>query len=162
MSRIFPHPVLSLGLFIIWLILQQSVSLGNLVLGAVIAIGAGAATGALELPKPKLKRPWLVPVLFVVVTIDIIRSNVAVAWLILTQGPGPRTAQFLEIPLELRDPNGLVFLSMIITSTPGTVWVEHDPEANTLLLHILDVIDEQEWLDTIKGRYERLILEILA
>lgn len=162
MNRVFPHPVLSLGLLVIWLILQQSLSPGNIVLGTIIAIGAGAATGALALTRPKLKKPWLVPVLFAVVTIDIIRSNVAVAWLILTQGSGPGTARFLEIPLELRDPNGLVFLSMIITSTPGTVWVEHDQQANTLLLHILDVIDEQEWIDTIKGRYERLILEILA
>lgn len=162
MSRLFPHPVLSLGLLVLWLILQQSVSLGNILLGSVIAISAGLATSALGLEKPKMKRPWLVPVLFVVVTIDIIRSNIAVAWLILTEGEGPKTAQFLEIPLDLRDRNGLAFLSMIITSTPGTVWIDYDEDESILLLHILDVIDEQEWIDTIKNRYERLILEIVG
>lgn len=162
MSRLFPHPILTLGLIVFWLILQQSFSLGHILLGTIIGIGAGLATSTLGLQKPKLKKPWLIPQLFLIVTIDIIRSNLAVAWVILTQGEGPKKAQFLEIPLDLRDPNGLAFLSIIITSTPGTVWVEYDDEASTLLLHILDVIDEQEWIDTIKNRYERLLLEILA
>jgi multicomponent K+:H+ antiporter subunit E len=162
MSRLFPHPILTLGLIVFWLILQQSFSLGHILLGTIIGIGAGLATSTLGLQKPKLKKPWLIPQLFLIVTIDIIRSNLAVAWIILTQGEGPKKAQFLEIPLDLRDPNGLAFLSIIITSTPGTVWVEYDDEASTLLLHILDVIDEQEWIDTIKNRYERLLLEILA
>jgi multicomponent K+:H+ antiporter subunit E len=28
------------------------------------------------------------------------------------------------------------------------------------MIHVLDLIDESEWVDTIKGRYERLLLEI--
>lgn len=162
MRRIFPHPVLSLGLLVLWLVLQQSFSVGHILLGSIIAIGAGLATSSLGLEKPRMKKPWLIPVLFVVVTIDIIRSNLAVAWIIMTQGEGPKTAQFLEIPLDLRDRNGLAFLSMIVTSTPGTVWVDYNEDESILLLHVLDVIDEQEWIDTIKNRYERLILEILA
>lgn len=162
MSRVFPHPVLSLALLVLWLILQQSFSAGNILLGAVIGVAAGYATGRLGLAKPRLKKPWLVFELFVVVTSDIVRSNLAVAWIVLTQGEGPKSAQFLQIPLDLRDRNGLAFLSMIITSTPGTVWVEYDEDESSLLLHILDVIDEQVWIDTIKNRYERLLLEILA
>ena len=162
MRGLFPHPLLTFGLLVFWLILQQTLSLGHIILGTIIGIVAGLATSALGLEKPKLKKPWLIPQLFFVVTTDIIRSNLAVAWIILTRGEGPKSAQFLEIPLELRDPNGLAFLSIIITSTPGTVWVEYDDEASTLLLHILDVVDEQTWIDTIKNRYERLLLEILA
>jgi multicomponent K+:H+ antiporter subunit E len=29
-----------------------------------------------------------------------------------------------------------------------------------LMIHVLDLIDESVWIDTIKGRYERLLLEI--
>ena len=28
------------------------------------------------------------------------------------------------------------------------------------MIHVLDLIDESEWVRTIKGRYERLLLEI--
>jgi multicomponent K+:H+ antiporter subunit E len=28
-------------------------------------------------------------------------------------------------------------------------------------MHILDLIDEETWIRTIKGRYERLLLEIV-
>jgi predicted nucleic acid-binding protein len=39
--------------------------------------------------------------------------------------------------LTLKDPHGLAVLAGIITSTPGTVWVEHDVETGTLTLHVL-------------------------
>jgi multicomponent K+:H+ antiporter subunit E len=67
---------------------------------------------------------------------------------------------FVEIPLELTDPYGLAALACIITSTPGTVWVRHDPEERRLLIHVLDVVDEEGWIRSIQQRYERPLLEI--
>ncbi|MBM6584501.1 Na+/H+ antiporter subunit E, partial [Microvirga sp. BT689] len=64
------------------------------------------------------------------------------------------------IPLDLRSRNGLAVLSIIITSTPGTIWVEYNAARSTLLLHVLDLVDETVWIRTIKGRYERLLMEI--
>ena len=32
----------------------------------------------------------------------------------------------MNIPLDLRDPYGLAALACIITSTPGTLWVNFD------------------------------------
>ncbi|HEX9772068.1 MAG TPA: Na+/H+ antiporter subunit E, partial [Steroidobacteraceae bacterium] len=67
---------------------------------------------------------------------------------------------FLAIPLDLRDPHGLAVLAMILTSTPGTIWVDLSPDGGTLTLHILDLRDEAEWIRTIKHRYERPLMEI--
>ena len=67
---------------------------------------------------------------------------------------------FLQIPLEMRDPHGLAMLAVIITATPGTVWAGHDPADNVLTLHVLDLQDEAAWLQTIKQRYERPLMEI--
>src|SRR3546814_7071720 len=64
------------------------------------------------------------------------------------------------IPLDLRDRNGLAWLSVIVTSTPGTAWIQYDGPSDTLLLHVFDVIDEAAWRDLIKTRYEALLLEI--
>ena len=41
MRRMIPHPVLSVFLLVFWLILQQSASLGNILLGSAIALCAG-------------------------------------------------------------------------------------------------------------------------
>ena len=67
---------------------------------------------------------------------------------------------FVDISLELRDAYGLAVLACIITSTPGTLWVKHEAGTGMLTIHVLDLIDESEWIETIKGRYERLLLEI--
>src|SRR3546814_687158 len=42
----------------------------------------------------------------------------------------------------------------------GTIWVSYDPIGNMLLIHVLDLVDEQTWIDTIQQRYERPLLEI--
>ena len=67
---------------------------------------------------------------------------------------------FMTIPLDMRSRHGLAVLSIIITSTPGTLWVNYDATKATLLLHVLDLVDEAVWIRTIKGRYERLLMEI--
>jgi multicomponent K+:H+ antiporter subunit E len=64
------------------------------------------------------------------------------------------------VPLDLKDPTGLAMLSVIVTSTPGTAWIEYNSSEGTLLMHILDVMDETEWIDIVKNRYERLLMEI--
>jgi multicomponent K+:H+ antiporter subunit E len=91
---------------------------------------------------------------------DIVRSNVAVAFIVLGFGRRQRTPGFVKIPLDLRDPYGLAALACIITSTPGTLWVDFDNASGTLTIHVLDLVDKSEWVRTIKERYERLLLEI--
>src|SRR5690606_147798 len=94
------------------------------------------------------------------VLLDIIRSNIAVALIILRPGMRGRTAGFVRIPLTMRNPNALAVLACIITATPGTVWVDHEPDTGMLMIHVLDLIDENEWIHTITQRYETLLLEI--
>jgi multicomponent K+:H+ antiporter subunit E len=96
------------------------------------------------------------------VAADIVRSNIAVALIVLGVTGRERKSGFVHIPLDLRQPYGLAVLACIITSTPGTLWVSFDEATGTLTIHVLDLIDESEWIRTIKGRYERLLLEIFA
>ena len=88
------------------------------------------------------------------------RSNIAVARIVLHGGRRDRTAGFLDIPLELRDPAGLALLACIVTATPGTAWAGYDAERGVLTLHILDLIDEADWIRIIKGRYESRLMEM--
>ncbi|HEY8510184.1 MAG TPA: Na+/H+ antiporter subunit E, partial [Steroidobacteraceae bacterium] len=99
--------------------------------------------------------------LVVIVFIDIVRSNIAVARVVLGLVTNRQVRSgFLEIPLDMRDPHGLAGLAMIVTSTPGTVWVGVSPEGDTLTLHVLDLKDEAEWIHLIKHRYERALMRI--
>lgn len=161
MSRILPYPLLTVSLLAMWLVLN-GLSVGQLVLGGAIAVAVSNVTAALRPAKPRIKRWDLLPKLMTIVLIDIWRSNIAVAWLILRPDHPRRVSGFVVVPLELRHPAGLAILACIVTSTPGTAWVEHDSESNRLLLHVLDLVDEAHWIDLIKNRYERLLLEILA
>jgi multicomponent K+:H+ antiporter subunit E len=162
MSRFLPFPLASLSLLLLWLLFTQTASLGHLILGAAVALAGGWALTLLELPKGGPGRLAAACRLVVWVLIDIARSNVAVARIILGLESRRWTSGFVEIPLELRDPYGLAALACIITSTPGTLWVDFDPASGMLTIHVLDLVDESDWARTIKGRYERLLLEIFA
>lgn len=160
MRRIAPHPLLSLALLGIWLLLNQP-SLGHVILGGAIALAAGRAFAALEPVQRRVRRPGAIVKLFCLVFVDIVRSNIAVASLILSNGRhGRRLSAFVEIPLKLRDPLPLAVLSMVVTATPGTAWLEFDPDSGILLLHVFDKVDDDDWRSLIRDRYEVLLLEI--
>jgi multicomponent K+:H+ antiporter subunit E len=160
MTRLVPFPLASAGLLVLWLMLNQSLALGHILLGSVVALLGGFALTALEMPRMRIRHPSAVLRLFASVLADIIRSNIAVAGIVVGFSARERTSGFVDIPLELRDPYGLAVLACIITSTPGTLWVNFNEATGTLTIHVLDLIDESGWSHTIKGRYERLLLEI--
>jgi multicomponent K+:H+ antiporter subunit E len=162
MIWLVPFPLASVSLFALWLLLNQTLSFGHILLGGAIALIGGWGLAALESPKIRPRRPSAILRLFALVLADIVRSNIAVAGIILGFGRRRGTPGFVEIPLELRDPYGLATLACIITSTPGTLWVDFNETSGTLTIHVLDLVDKSEWVRTIKGRYERLLKEIFA
>ncbi|MFD1942583.1 Na+/H+ antiporter subunit E [Paradevosia shaoguanensis] len=159
MKRILPYPLLSLSLLVMWLLLNQSLGLGQILLGAFIAVMAGLVTAALDPPKPKVRSYFAILKLLWVVTIDVLRSNIEVVGVILS-GRSRETNRFIEIPLELRDRVGLTILACIITATPGSAWLNYDSFRGVVLIHVLDLQDEAVWIATVKQRYEALLLEI--
>lgn len=160
MRQLFPHPLLTVGLVAMWLMLTRF-SLGNLLLGTVIALVAGWAMGALQPSRVRIRRWDLVLRLAAVVAWDILKSNAAVAWSIMTSGRGgKRQSGFVRIPLTLRSSAGLGMLSIIITATPGTAWLEHDQDSGLLLLHVFDLREGSDWTAFIRDRYEAPLLEI--
>jgi multicomponent K+:H+ antiporter subunit E len=161
MSRLLPYPLLTASLLAMWLLLN-GLSVGQVLLGGAIAVAASNVTAALRPAKPRIRRWHLLPRLLAIVVVDIWRSNIAVARLILRPDQARRKSGFVVVPLKLRNPAGLAILACIVTSTPGTAWVEYDSESSKLLLHVFDLVDDAHWIDLIKNRYERLLLEILA
>lgn len=159
MRRWIPHPLVALAMFIMWLLLTQSFSPGQIVLAAIAAFLGSWGMAALRQEPLRVRGVGAALTLAWTVFVDIIRSNFAVASIVLF----PRRDQvagFVHLPLDLREPRGLAVLGLIITATPGTIWVQLDRAQNILIVHVLDLVDEDEWIALIKGRYERLLLEI--
>ncbi|KRB59459.1 cation:proton antiporter [Rhizobium sp. Root708] len=157
----FPYPILTACLILMWLLLN-GFTLGQFVLGALVAVVASWAMATLRPERPNLAKWYLLPKLFCQVVYDIVVSNLAVAWVILRSGRRRHSPGFLTIHLEIRNQFALALLAVILTSTPGSAWLEYDSNDNTVLLHVLDIQNEAAWRDTIKNRYEKLLLEIFA
>src|SRR5690606_12584620 len=124
MSRVLPYPLLTASLVMMWMALN-SFSPGHLLLGTVIALVAGRAMAALQPSKPRIRRWLAIPRLIGIVLLDMLRSNIAVASIVLQGRRRQRVAGFVAIPLDLRDRTGLAVLACIVTSTPGTAWIEY-------------------------------------
>jgi len=159
MSRALPYPLLTAALLLMWMLLT-SFTLGQFLLGGAVALVASRAMAALQPSKPRLRRWQLIPRLAGIVALDILRSNFAVAGFILKGHQREHTSGFVAIPLDLRDRTGLAVLACIVTSTPGTAWIEHAHDSNVLLIHVLDIVDQEEWVALIKNRYEAPLMEI--
>lgn len=161
MRRWIPYPLLAAALLLMWVLLTQSLSAGQLLLGAVVALVATWAMTALRPESQQLHAIGPAFRLAGIVTVDILRSNLAVARIVLLPRQ-ERVSKFVRVPLDLRNRYGLTLLALILTATPGTMWIQFDQGRGTLLVHVFDLVDEETWIELIKGRYERLLMEIFG
>ncbi|MDZ4371393.1 MAG: Na+/H+ antiporter subunit E [Phenylobacterium sp.] len=160
MRRFLPHPLLSLGLFIASLLLSASTGPPALALATLAAILAPLMLRTFGMQRVRIRSPRAILQLTGMVLADILRSNLAVGQILLSGKRRERTSGFIHVPLDLKDRQALAVLAIILTSTPGTLWVEYERATGRLLVHVLDLVDEETWIQLIKGRYERLLLEI--
>lgn len=152
---------LFLALLALWLVLNESLAPGQVLLGAALALGGVAVYSRLRLPANRARnRPGAALRLLGLVIADIVRSNLAVARIVLGLGRAQRCAGFLALPLELRHPAGLAVVACIITATPGTSWMRYDSAANVVTIHVLDLVDADDWIRSFKQRYEHPLMEI--
>lgn len=161
MTPWLPFPIVSLSLCALWLLLNQTLDPANLLFGALLGIAVPLLTRRLQpFGYPRLRAPLIFLRLMGMAFVEIVRSSFNVSRIILLKDYQTVNAQFLRVPLSIRDPYGLAMLSCLINMTPGTVWVEILPEKHELSLHVFDLHDPQWWLHTIKKRYERPLLAI--
>ncbi|WP_298208597.1 Na+/H+ antiporter subunit E [Acidovorax sp.] len=159
-KRLVPAPLLSLALLGLWLLLNRSLSAGQIVLGTVLALAIPLLTAGLRPLPVRVRKPGTVLRLALTVAADSTRSNFAVARLLLTPGRRRHPAGFVHIPLDMRDPNALAVLATIVCITPGTAWAELSLDRSMLLLHVLELDDAAAIAADVKQRYERPLMEI--
>jgi multicomponent K+:H+ antiporter subunit E len=160
LKRLVPAPLLSMALLLLWLLLNRSVSAGNVVLGTALALAIPLLTAGLRPLPVRIRKPGAVLRLALTVVADTTQSNLAVARLLLAPGRRRHPSGFVHIPLEVRDPNALAVLAMIVCITPGTSWAELSLDRSMLLLHVLELDDPAQVVEDVKRRYEAPLMEI--
>lgn len=160
MKKILPAPLLSAALFVLWLLLNRTLGAGHVLLALVLALAIPLLTAGLRPVPVRIRRPGVALRLLCRVAGDSVRSNIAVMGLLLRPGSRRHPPGFVQVPLDLRDPNALAALAMIVCLTPGTAWAELSLDRATLLLHALEVDDASAMAAQIKARYERPLMEI--
>jgi multicomponent K+:H+ antiporter subunit E len=158
--RWLPTPPLSLALFVVWLLLNQSLDAATLLLAAILAVAVPLLTRSLRPATARMRRPGVALRLGGAVAHDLVQSALSVAWLLLTRRSDRMAPRFVHVPLEVRDPNALAVLAMIICLTPGTAWGEISFDRTSLLIHVFDLDDVPAFVAMVKSRYERPLMEI--
>lgn len=160
LQRLFPHPLLTGLLTLIWLLLVNRWSLNSLLFGFFLGIVIPVFTNPYWPRQPMLKRPMKIAEYLVIALWDILVANVVVARLILFRRAQDLQPQWISIPLELRRPEAITALAATITLTPGTVSSDLSAKGHYLLVHCLHAPDPDSVVEEIKSRYERRLLEI--
>lgn len=159
-KRLIPHPLLSITLVVIWLLLVNQLSFGHLLLGILLGLAVPLYTSRFWPDHVHVRRPMLLLRFIVVVLYDILVANIAVARLILGRQDRLEPA-FLELPLRLESDVAISVLANTISLTPGTVSTYLSADRRCLIIHSLHTTDPDEVLATIRQRYESPLKEIL-
>ncbi|MGU3391265.1 Na+/H+ antiporter subunit E [Sphingomonas sp. M1A8_2b] len=159
---LLPHPALSATMLIVWLLLTNSVTVGDIVLGLVFALVLPKFTEPFWPDRPRLRFGATLIAFLAVVLFDIVTANIHVARLILFRRNRDLRSRWLVIPIDLTTPEAITILAATISLTPGTVSSDVSADGRALLVHALDVADEAAEIARIKTRYEARLLRIFA
>lgn len=161
MRRFLPQPIMSLVLLISWLVLNNSIAPGSIVMGAIVALIVPWITHRFwEIGAGVTDFSALIGYLGIVL-VDIIQANFVVARQVL----GPNRAlnsQLFELELDLRGALPISILAATITLTPGTVSCRVSPDQRSLWVHALHADDRDEEILGIKQRYEARLQRIFG
>ncbi|MGX0977082.1 multicomponent K+:H+ antiporter subunit E [Roseovarius sp. MBR-51] len=160
LRKILPHPFLTLTLIVVWQMLVNKLTFGNLVLGTILGLIIPVITSPYWPNRPRLSSLPRIVEFVLIVLWDICVANVQVAMIILFKTNANTKPAWISIPLELRTPEAITVLAGTITMTPGTVSSDLSADGRSLLVHCLDAPDPDAVRDDIKARYERRLKEI--
>lgn len=159
MKRWLPHPILTPLLALVWLLLNNSLAPGHVLLGLLLGWAIPRFTLAFWPEQVRIRRPAALLRFSLVFLYEVVLANLAVARLILA---GPRTLRpaFVVVPLDLTSDLAISLLANTICLTPGTVSARLSADRRHLLVHALDTASPEELVSTIKRRFEAPLAEI--
>ncbi len=139
---------LAVWFVVVWCMLWADVSVANVLSGiaiAVVAIALASRLGAPDHDERAVISPVGLVVFFVHVVWSLVKSNLFLAWEIVTPTNTIATGT-VDVPMRSSSPAIAMAVSNVVTLTPGTVTVGIDDESSLLtiaVLHLSDPADVQ-------------------
>jgi multicomponent K+:H+ antiporter subunit E len=159
--RLLPMPFHSLLLFTIWLLLNNSLSAGHLLLATILAIIIPWGVNSMTTDRPRIQKPMLAISYLFLVLRDILSANFTVALLVI--GPVKKLHPgFIAVPLDITSELGITLLASTVSLTPGTVSADISEDKKWLYIHALHLEDSEALIADIKSRYEAPLKEIFG
>lgn len=159
-QRWVPHPLLTVTLTLIWLLLANGFSLGGLIVGLVLGLTIPRITASFWPDRPHIQNYGKAVAYVLLVIYDVIVANVQVALIILFRPLKSLNTCWVCVPLELTNPEAITVFAGTITMTPGTVSCDLSADGRALLVHCLDAPDPEAAVRDMKTRYEARLMEI--
>jgi multicomponent K+:H+ antiporter subunit E len=159
--RLLPHPLLSLTIFALWMVLAPGLTTGQAVLAGLLAVTVPIFTEGLWPERPRVTSLWAAAMFFLKFLFDIVIANVEVARRVLGPIQTLKPA-WVEVPLDVDDAFVATILGSVISLTPGTVTCSVDMKRRVLHVHFLHVEDPDASVRVIKDRYEAALKRIFG
>lgn len=160
MQRILPHPGLSVGLVIAWMLFANEFTLGALIIGVVMGVLIPIPTARFWPHRPDVRFGKDLLIYGWIILVDVVIANFHVAWIVLTKPNKKLRSAWFSVPLSLKSPEAVDILAGTISLTPGTVSADISSDGRHLLIHALDVDDVEAAAALIKSRYEAQLLKV--
>lgn len=158
-SRLLPNPALTLLLTALWLLLNNTLGVGHILLGLFLGWAIPLLISGFLIEVPPVRKPLKLCLFMLKVFYDIVIANMHVAKLVLGPRENLRPA-FIEVPMVIENDFVLAMLTSIISLTPGTVSAGLSEDHKVLILHALDAPDIETLVADVKSSYEAPLLEI--
>ncbi len=159
-QRWLPHPLLTVALVILWMMLLNSFTAGGFVVGLILGIVIPIITSNFWPERPPIRAYGKAFAFMGLVAYDVVVANIQVARLIIFKPADQLRTRWVSVPIDLRSPEAITVLAGTITMTPGTVSSDLSADGRSLLVHCLDAPDAEETVRQMKTRYESRIREI--
>lgn len=136
LRRLFPSTSLSVMVTGFWVLMSDSFTLGQILLGMLLGVVVPLFAARLDREFARIGSLRPLPKLICVTLWDITVSNIRVAVQVL--GPERRIHPgFIWLPLDIANIHGIAALTSMITLTPGTVSAALSDDRRHLLVHVL-------------------------
>jgi multicomponent K+:H+ antiporter subunit E len=159
-SRLFPHPMLSVTLFVTWMLLVNQFKIGSLVMAAFLATVIPLLTSVWWPDRPRIRHPLRLASYCLLVLWDVIVANFQVARIVLFMPADRIQSAWIAVPITLTAPEAITLLAGTITMTPGTLTADMSGCGRVLLIHSLHAPDPDAVRDDILSRYEARLKRI--
>lgn len=160
LRRLIPHPLLSVLLFVTWMLLVNRFAIGSMVLALFLAIVIPWITAPYWPKRPVIRNIPAFAAYCLLVMWDILVANIQVAKIILFYRNDAIKSAWIPIPITLTSPEAITLLAGTITLTPGTVTADMSSCGRVLLIHSLHAPDPDAIRDDILNRYQARLKRI--